>query len=509
MTTVEQIPDVDQLQKELVLRDQQIAGQNEKIIYLEEQLAWFKRQIFGKKSEKIISSLNQEQLSFEEFDLPESPKEETQTVPAHERRKPKQKGQETITLSPDLPVKTIVLDVPEEKKFCKETGAPLVKIGEEKSLKLAHEPGSYYIKELIRPKYANPQKPEEGVKTAMLPDNIIECRADASFLAEVITKKFCDHLPLYRITEGMGREGVGISRKLLSNWVVRCGMALKPLYEAMVRKVLTGENIFIDETPVKVLAEHQCDTAYLWVVVGGNESNPPYRIYNFRENRRHENVLDILQEYRGILHSDKYGAYQKLAEQKVITWAPCWSHIRRKFFEAESGDLPFRGWVLRKIRYLFMFEKVAWARSPQERLKIREEKEIPIIDEMILRIKERLIEGKLLPKSKLREALGYFCGLIPYLKNYTKHPFSHLDNNIAERAVRPVAIGRKNWLFFGSADGGEAGSILLSLVQTCRGLGINPRTYLEDIFRRLMSHNAQKLEELLPDQWLAAKKKSV
>ncbi|MEI6243379.1 MAG: IS66 family transposase [Chlamydiota bacterium] len=500
MTTTAQSLDTEQLQKELVLRDQ-------KISYLEEQLAWFKRQIFGKRSEKVIE--NSEQLLFDAFELPEQDKEEKRTIPAHERRTPKQKGQETITLSPDLPVEIIVLDIPEEKKFCKETGKPLVKIGEEKSQRLAHKPGSYYIKEIIRPKYANPQKPEEGILTAELPDSIIsKCRADDSFLAEIITRKFADHLPLYRIAEGMGREGVGISRKLLSQWVVRCGMALKPLYEEMSRKVLEGENIFIDETPVKVLAEKECDTAYLWVVVGGNSSNPSYRIYNFRENRRHDNVLNILKDYRGVLHSDKYGAYQRLAEQKIITWCPCMGHTRRKFFEVESGDLSFRDWVLRKIRYLFMLERVAWARSPEERLQIRQEKEVPIIDELIYKIKERFVDGKLLPKSKFREALGYFCGLIPYVKNYTKYPFARLDNNVAERAIRPIAIGRKNWLFFGSIDGGEAGAILLSLVQTCRGLGINPRTYLEDIFRRLMGHNAQKLEELLPDQWLLTQKNS-
>ena len=152
-----------------------------------------------------------------------------------------------------------------------------------------------------------------------------------------------------------------------------------------------------------------------------------------------------------------------------------------------------------------MLEKVAWARSPEERLQIRQEKEVPIIDELIEKIKARLIDGTILPKSKFREALGYFCGLIPYLKNYTKHAFARLDNNVAERAVRPLAIGRKNWLFFGSEDGGEAGAILLSLVQTCRGLGINPREYLEDVFRRLMGHNAQKLEELLPDRWSQAR----
>ncbi len=194
-----------------------------------------------------------------------------------------------------------------------------------------------------------------------------------------------------------------------------------------------------------------------------------------------------------------------LANAKKIIWCPCWAHIRRKFFEAESGDPKFRDWVLRKIRYLFMFEKVAWARSEEERLRIRLEKEVPIIDELISAIKGKLIDGRILPKSKYREALGYFCGLIPYLKNYTMHPNAHLDNNVAERAIRPLAIGRKNWLFVGNEDGGKAAAIVLSLIQTCRGLGLNPREYLEDIMRRLMSHSAQKLEELLPDRWLAAR----
>ena len=149
-----------------------------------------------------------------------------------------------------------------------------------------------------------------------------------------------------------------------------------------------------------------------------------------------------------------------------------------------------------------MFERVAWARSEEERLRIRKTKEAPIIDELILLIKDKLVHGGSMAKSKFKEALGYFCGLIPYLKNYTTMPYARLDNNVAERAVRPLAIGRKNWLFLGSEEGGEAAAIVLSLVQTCRSLNVNPRLYLEDIMRRIMSHNSQKLEELLPDQWV-------
>lgn len=485
------------LQKELHQRD-------EKIVYLEEQLTWLKRQIFGKRSERIIADLNSQQLLFEGFENPLKSEEKNKTpVSPHTRSKPNRDGQDAITLSPDLPVKTIVIDISEEQKVCQETGKPLIRIGEEVTHKLAHQPGSYYIKEIIRPKYAYPQE-EKGIQTAELPESLLsKCRADDSLLAEIITKKFGDHLPLHRIAEILERDGIKISRKLLSQWVIRCGMALKPLYEVMLDLILKSKNIFIDETPVKLQDIGKCKQAYLWVVVGGTGADPSYRIYQFKESRCHDHVLDILKNYRGNLHSDKYAAYQRLAEKKVITWHPCWSHIRRKFFEAEAGDPSFRHWVLMKIRHLFMLERVAWARSPEERLRIRREKEIPIIDELIQKVKARLTDGKILPKSKLREAMGYFCGLIPYLKNYTTASYARLDNNVAERAVRPLAIGRKNWLFFGSPDGGEAAAVLFSLVQTCRGLGINPRVYLEDIMRKIMSHPFQKLHELLPDQWQA------
>ena len=185
-------------------------------------------------------------------------------------------------------------------------------------------------------------------------------------------------------------------------------MALKPLYHEMLKKVLASKNIFIDETPVKLWETVKCKQAYMWVVVGGCEADPPYRIYEFKEDRCHHNVLDILKDYRGGLHSDKYAAYQRLAEQKIITWFPCFSHIRRKFFEAESGDPAFRQWVLRKIRYLFMLERVAWARSPEERLRIRQEKEVPIIDELIDKIKAKLVTVKFYQNLSLEKLWDIF-----------------------------------------------------------------------------------------------------
>lgn len=477
----------------------------EKIKYLEEQLAWFQKQIFGKRSEKIIDS--QEQLLLSGFDsLSKSETVQAKIIPEHTRKKTK-KDPDKISFPENLPIERIVLDLKEEEKLCPETGKPLVKIGEDVHQKLAHKPGSYYIKEIIRPKYAAPKCSEEGVLTATLPDSLLQkCKADESLLADILVKKFADHLPLYRQSEILSREGIVLSRQLLSKWVIRCGMALKPLYDEMSHRVLSSNNVFIDEVPVDMLSpgKGKVQQTYMWVIVGGKEANPAHRFYNFRTDRCHKNAVDLLKGYHGVLHSDKYGAYEKLACEKQFIWCPCWAHIRRKFVEAESGDPNLRKEILRKIKYLFMLERNAWNRSEEERLQIRQEKEIPIIDELIAMVKDKLVNNIVLPRSKFKEALGYIYSLIPFLKNYTQHAYARLDNNVAERAVRPLAIGRKNWLFLGNEEGGEAAAIILSLVQSCRSLGVNPREYLEDVMRRIMSHNSQKLEELLPDKWVKA-----
>lgn len=282
-------------QSQLILLSEELRKRDEKIVYLEEQLAWLKRQIFGQRSEKIIQDCNEQQLEFPGFEnLSKKLEEEKKVVPTHTRRKPNRNGQDKIDLPDDLPVKTTIIDILEGEKTCQDTGQTLVKIGEEVTRKLAHEPGSYYIKEIIRPKYANPKREEAGIITAELPDSLLpKCRADESLLAEIITKKFADHLPLYRIAEILNREGISINRKLLSQWVIRSGIALKPLYDEMLKQVLASKNIFIDETPVKLQDIGKCKQAYMWVVVGGCESDPPYRVYQFKQNRCHNNVLEL------------------------------------------------------------------------------------------------------------------------------------------------------------------------------------------------------------------------
>ncbi len=472
------------------------------VLQLQEQINWLKKQLFGKRSERLITG--EDQLEFPGMDLPNEEYEE-QEVKGHTRRKKRRSTEEDkITFPEDLPKETILLDLPEGKKVCPETGEVLEKIGEEVTQKLAFKPGSFFIKEFIKPKYVSKKAPELGIMSAPVPEGIfLKSKADESLLAHVITMKFGDHLPLYRIQEILERDGVKISRQTLSHWVLHIGENLIPLYDAMKKYILSHPSIFVDESPVGLLikGKKKVHQSYMWVYVGGKGFDPPYRLFEFCFNRSYQHPLKTLEGYEGRLHSDKYGAYEELAKKEKVIWCPCWAHIRRYFLEAKGGDQEFCKDVLRKIRYLYMFERVAKSRSKAERLKVRQEKEEPIIDALIKKVKDKLIQGKHLPKSKYQKALVYFSGLIPYLKNYLSDAESQIDNNVAERAIRPLAIGRKNWLFVGSEKGGQATATLLSLVQSCRNLKINPREYLDDVLRRVMSHPASKIDELLPDQW--------
>jgi transposase len=488
-----------------ILQNENIKLRNENI-KLREELSWFKKQIFGQKSERRVIDKSiyiyppgWEKL-FDNLQGNNNEEVEKQKISAHTRRRKKRKNEDKLQFSDDVPVETIIIDIPEDKKFCPNTGIALAKIGNEVTYKLVHNPSNSYVQKIIRPKYALPKG--AGIIVADPVESFIpKSCADESFLAEVLIRKFVDHMPLYRMSESFLREGIKISSKLLSQWVVRIGIDLKPLYDLMIQEILESENIFIDETKLNLLQKKKCKQCCMITMIGGKEQNPTNRIYAFREKKTNEDILGLVEGYKGVFHSDKLRAYENFAKEEGITWCPCWAHIRRKFLEAEFGDMVFKDSVLRKINYLFAVEKIAWKKSLEERINLRFQKSEPIINALIKQVKKRVTDKYILPKSKLKKAILYFLGLEPYLKNYIKHPWAHLDNNTAERAIRALVIGRKNWLFVGSKKAGEATAVILSLVQTCRGLKINPREYLEDVLRRFMSHPFKKLYELLPSQW--------
>jgi len=484
----------------------------EEVSVLKDQIVWFQRQVFGQKADRIIGDLDAHKdilhFSFIKDMKEDKPKPPPKKISGHLRHTSDRNGKDKISFPDDLPVEITILDLPEEKKICSKTGLSLKKIGEEITRKLAFKPGSFYIKEIVRPKYVNPKFEEEGIMIAELPESFLsKARIDESFLANILTKKFADHLPLYRINEILAREGVKISRQLLSQWVLKTGELLKPLHDAMRKKLIKSGTVFIDETPIDLLVKGKgkAHKAYMWVLAG---DDPPYSYYDFRFDRKHHNAYELLKDFNGVMHSDKYGAYQTLGNRSNIIWCPCWAHIRRKFIDAESGDPEFRMWIFRKIRYLYMLEKIAKTRSSEGRLKIRQEKEVPIIEEIIEATKKEYDKKNYPSRSKFHKALGYLIGLIPHLKNYTEHASARIDNNTAERVIRPLAIGRKNWMFVGSERGGQAAAVILSLVQSCRKLKINPQEYLAEILPRFLGHNFNRIDEFLPDKWLELQSKN-
>jgi len=262
--------------KNKALSDQNDSFVNE-VKYLNEQLELLKRHIFGQRSEKYVEHLDANQLyldGFEPTDISTERGEKETESEVKKKKKKKRHGLDKVTLPKDLPVEEVFIDVSPEEKVCPETGKPLVKIGEEVTHKLAYRPGSYYIKQITRPKYGLPQG--EGVVCAPLPDSILtRCLADESLLAHIVVQKFADHLPLYRICEGLARQGIGISRQLLSQWVLALGKALEPLHQEMYRRILASGNVFIDESHVDLQAPRKVHKAWMWVLVGGDRSRSP------------------------------------------------------------------------------------------------------------------------------------------------------------------------------------------------------------------------------------------
>jgi len=473
-----------------------------KVDHLEKQLEWFRRQIFGQKSEKLTAF---------PLDLPDLPglddiiiENETSVsldVPGHKRKKTSNKGKYVVDIPENLPRVEEIIDVPEEERVCPVTGKPFKRIGEDRTEKLAFRPAEYYVKTIVRPKYAHPDDSRHGVLQENAPDSILAgSKFDESFMAHIVVEKFVYHMPLYRIEEKLDARHIGITRQTLSALLKNLGEKVIPIYNLMKKRILVQGSIFTDETPVKLFQKGKCAEARMWVYIGGKPNAPPYHIYEFTENRRYQHPLKFFKNYEGIFHSDAWGGYDKLAKKDGIVWSSCWVHARRNF-EGDSQHPEFSLWVMRQMRKLFLYERVAWKRDAEGRLFIRDKKERPIVDKLFKRFREKLSEGNILPKDSITQAIGYMLSREKHFRSYLDHSDARMENNVSERALRKLVIGRKNWLFIGSKDAGKATAALLSLVQTSRALNINPQDYLEDVFRRMLDHPAKKLEEFLPDKW--------
>jgi transposase len=484
---------------------------NEKLQHQLEQLL---RRIYGRKSEKLDP--NQLLLFAREILEPaavEPPGTET-AAPAGEpaptdtaapeakpagATAPQKNGHGRKPLPANLPRQRIVHDVAPEQRTCPDCGAQRCCIGEEVREQLDYIPASVIVVEHVRPKYACPDCQAHVVIAERLPEPIEKGRPGPGLLAYVITSKYADHLPLYRLEGIFRRQGVALSRQTMCDWMAVCAELLEPIYKEMHRRVLRSNVIGTDDTrvPVQDPSLGKTRTGRLWLYRGDGDHR--YLVFDYTPDRSREGPERVLKGYQGYLQADAYSAYDRLYADKTIIEVGCWAHARRKFYEARTSDPPRAHRALAYVKGLYDVEEEAKDLDDAARWAVRQERSRPILDRIHAWLKEQ--ELAVLPKSPMGEAIGYALNHWEALERYLEAGFLPIDNNAVENGERTVALGRKNWLFVGSDKGGRTAAILISLTATCKALGIDPWAYLRDVLERISTHPFSRLAELLPDQW--------
>jgi transposase len=324
-------------------------------------------------------------------------------------------------------------------------------------------------------------------------------------LAHLIVSKYTDHLPLHRLERIYERQGLFLHRSTLCDWLAACARLLRPLYDLMVSVALQSRALHTDDTTVKMqeLVTHLLSTARLWVYLG--DAAHPYNVFDFTVNHKRDGPQHFLANYQGYLHADAFSGYDGLylpdprtAAARIIEVA-CNAHARRKFYEARGSDALRSHQALAYYRQLYELERQAKDFSDAQRLQMRQDLSVPILGQFLQWLEAQRLE--VLPKSPMAEALGYALNNWAALVRYTEAGYLVIDNNVAEREMKRIAIGRKNWLFVGSPQGGRTAAVLISFTSTCHRLGVEPWCYLRNVLERLPSHPLERLAELLPDEW--------
>jgi len=421
-------------------------------------------------------------------------------VAAHERRG----GHGRVQIPEHLERQVIEIDLPEEQKICPRTGQPMVCIGYEETLKLEFVPGRMQVNAYRRLKYASPDTPLAGVRLPALPYfPIAKCKADTGLLAFVLVSKYDDALPLNRQQRIWEREGIDLSRSTLDDWTLASAEVLAALLPALKRELLACHVIGTDDTPVDMQepGRGQALVTRMWAYLGYREPAPPLAVFEFTRDRTKERPLQFLGDYRGKVQADAYSGYDTLFRREGLMEVGCWSHARRYFHDARDSAPREATAVLAEVRRLFAIEAElnAAGAGPPQRLERRQDQSRPIVETLFETI--ACMQAEALPQSPLAQACTYALNQQLPLRRYLEDGRLRMDNNPVELLMRKVALGRKNWLFFGSERGGRAAAVILSLLQTCLFSKINPWLYFQDVLRRLPMQPEEKLAELLPHRW--------
>jgi transposase len=494
-----QLPDLDTLDieslKALVLaKHTEIENLNLLVLKL-------KRMHFGQRSEKMNADIGQLELRLEDLEANEAaaepPPAQLAVIAVNEKaaKKPARRP-----LPAELPreIETIA----PKQEACPDCGGKLRQLGEDVSEVLEYVPARFKVVRTVRPKLScaccsrivQEPAPNRPIDKGL---------AGPGLLAHVLVAKYADHLPLYRQSEIYARSGIELDRSTMADWVGGSSRMLRPLVDALRKYVLSTDKLHGDDVPVPVLepGRGKTKTGRLWTYVRDDRpagSAAPSAVwFAYSPDRKGEHPQNHLQSYRGILQADGFAGFNRLYETGAIVEAACWAHVRRKFFDLHQGHAsPVAKEALERIAQLYGIEKEIRGRSPDERKEARQAKSRPLLDSMHAWLKATML--KLSKKSELARAIHYALERWTALMVFVDDGRVEMDNNAAERALRTVAIGRKNYLFAGSDAGGERAAAIYSLLGSAKLNGIDPEAYMTEVLRRVANHRINRIEELLP-----------
>ena len=498
--------DPDELRAVSEQMAQHIQSQAYQIEKLKAELAGHRKARFGAKSERMdqlaldLQEDDEIALAAENQHAKPSPGDDEATTKAPAKRQHSRKplpdhlDREDEILSPG--------------EACHDCGGTLRQVGEDVTEELDYIPGHFVVRRFIRPRMACTCC--EAFAQARLPSRPIEGgRPGPGLLAHVLIGKYCDHLPLDRQSRIYAREGVDLHRSTLSDWVGRATALLEPLAEHIGTLVRAGPALFADDTPVKLQVRANTTTtktARLWSYVRDERpwcgETPPCAWYQFSVDRKGEHPAGHLAGYTGTVHADGFAGFNGLFGEGMASEQACMVHVRRKFVdEVERTGSPIAQQAIKQIAELYAVEKDKRGKSPEDRAALRQAKAKPVFDELELWLQGQL--RKISGKTKLAEAIRYALNRMPKARGYLDDGRLELDNNTCERSIRPIALGRKNYLFMGSIGGGKAAAIAYTLVETAKMNNIDPEAWLTWVLQRLPDHKINRIDELMPWNWQA------
>jgi transposase len=486
----------EELIEENTRHESEIARLGNKIVTLEHHLSWLERQIFGSKSERFIPNDQQTELPL--GGVASTPIETQQRTVTYQRTELKQAAGHGRSVMPThLPVKEQVIEPAEDVSGC-------VHIGDEISWEYEYEPGTLFIKKYIRRKYALPQG--DGIAIGDLPTRVIpKGNFGPGLISRLLIDKYVYHLPFDRQRRKYKSEfDVDFAESTLCD-VARqvCEQWISPLYKVMIASLLKTTYLMADETPLPVLiktVKGKTHRGYLWVYY---DPLGKMVVFDYRHSRSRDGPNDFLKNFSGTLQIDGYEGYTDVNARPDIVVAGCMAHVRRYFEQAMDSDRKNAEYALQEIGNWFEVERQAAQDnlSHDERLALRKEKTVTSMDTFEQWMKNLVSSSILLPKSPMGKAVGYAQNMWPRFAAFKTDGRIELSNNFVENAIRPVAIGRKNWMFAGSEDGAQRSAMFYSVVCSAQLHGIDPFEYVRDLLIRLPDYNQQKLADLLPVNW--------